>query len=139
MVGHTRRGVSEENVEIMRRVFRLANEGDLESVAAAYSEDAALYGPDDWPEPGPWHGRAAILVELRRLWEDFEGDLVIEDIAAHGDWVLVGHRWRVRGSRSGVPGAFQITLAAHLRDGEVDVARYFWRHEDALKAAGVAG
>ena len=131
--------MSGENVEIMRRVFQLANEGDLESVAAAYAEDAVLYGPQDWPEPGPWHGREAILVELRRLWEDFEGDLVIEDLAAHGDWVLVRHAWRVRGSRSGVPGEFHITLAAHLRDGEVDEARYFWQHAQALEAAGAAG
>jgi ketosteroid isomerase-like protein len=127
--------MSQDNVEILRRVFAQANEGDLESVTAAYAEDAVLYGPEGWPEMGPWRGREAILGELRRLWEDFEGDLKIEEIEGRGEWVLVRHLWRVRGNRSGVPGEFRITLAARLRDGEVTEARYFWSHEDALEAA----
>jgi ketosteroid isomerase-like protein len=58
-----------DNVEILRRSFQLANEGDLEAVVDLYAEDALLYAPDGWPEPGPWQGRQPILEQLRYHWD----------------------------------------------------------------------
>jgi ketosteroid isomerase-like protein len=131
--------MSQENVEVLRRCFDLANDGDLDAVADLYDENAVLHAIEGWPEPGPWYGRAAILGEFRRLWEDFvEGKLEITEIDDHNDWVLVKGVWHVQGYRSRVGGTFANTLAARLRSGKIVEARYYWDHAEALKAAGLA-
>jgi ketosteroid isomerase-like protein len=130
--------MAEQNIGIVRRYFELVNDRDLDALAALYDPDAVLYAPRGWPEPGPWRGREAIMQQLRRLLADFgEQTLTIEEIAAHGDWVLTRHVWSVRGDRSGIETEFRNSAAFRLRAGKLIEARYYWEHADALSAAGL--
>jgi ketosteroid isomerase-like protein len=131
--------VSEENVEIIRRAYEdVAERGVVGAAADLYDEDAVMYGLEEWPDGGgPWHGRSAILDEWRRLEEDFpQQKVAVEEIQAHGDWVLARGVWRVR-SRHGLPAEFSAWHAARFRGDKVIEARYFVERAEALKAVGL--
>jgi ketosteroid isomerase-like protein len=128
------------NLEIVRRFYELWNARELDALASLFDPQAVAYTAEGWPEPGPWHGRAAITGELRTLQEDFsELTILLEQIDAHQDWVLTRHHTLARGDRSGVEGEFRNSVAFRLRAGKIVEARFFWDHADALRATGLAG
>jgi ketosteroid isomerase-like protein len=131
--------MSQENVELVRRAYELAKQQGLEAQVDVYSADAVAYGPERWPEAGPWRGPAPIRDQLRRLQEDFEEqELVLEEVTDYGEWVLVRDLWRVRGSRSGIAGEFRNSIALRIHNGEVAEVRFYANHAEALKAVGLA-
>jgi limonene-1,2-epoxide hydrolase len=127
------------NVEIVRRFVKLANDRDLDAMAALCDRDAVLYAPDGWPEPGPWRGLEAFMGQIAHLQADSaEHALSIDEIAAHEDWVLAKHVWYVRGKRSGIETQFHSSGAYRLHAGKIIEVRYYREHADALKAVGLA-
>jgi len=131
--------VSQENVEIIRRSYAEVKQlGIVGAIADLYDDDAVMYGLEGWPDgEGPWRGRRAILGQWRRIEEDFpEQESFLEEIMAHGDWVIARGVWRVR-SRHGLATEFWASQAARVRNGKVVEVRYFADHAAALKAAGL--
>src|SRR5207245_2706561 len=57
----TGRAMSQENVEIVRALFDAWNAGNMDAVRECYDRDVILRVPRDWPEPGPWVGREAVM------------------------------------------------------------------------------
>jgi ketosteroid isomerase-like protein len=134
--------MSEEDVEVVRRLY--------EAIASRDSEAAlALYDPDvEWDMSGyPYgdmierrsHGHSGLRAfwrELYEAWEDYEHDC--QELIDAGDHVVSIVTDRGRGRASGA----EVEISAHgvwtVRDGKIIRVVWFRTREEALKAAGLA-
>jgi ketosteroid isomerase-like protein len=53
--------MSRENVELVRAAFDTWNADDMDAYAAMLHEDVIVRAPANWPEPGPYVGREAVM------------------------------------------------------------------------------
>ena len=85
-----------ENEALIRRVFELANQRELDAAFELYAEDYIYHGPGDQEV----RGRDGI----RGLWEVFlkafpDLTFTIDDVVTQGDKLAL--RWTVRGTHTG--------------------------------------
>ena len=130
--------MSQENVEVVREYVSAWNAGDMEAVRELYDPDAVMEAARDWPEPGPFVGRDAVMQQLRQARAAFESDTVefLSDLVAAGDQVVARVGWR--GSGRGPQSDMEWTNVCTIRDGRLINVRYFWDHAEALEAAGLS-
>jgi uncharacterized protein len=128
--------VSQENVEIVRRGFAAWNAGDMDALRELHHPDVIVRALKDWPEPGPFVGREAVMrwfEQLRQTWDADALDLV-------GDFVDAGDRGAVRivwhGVGEGPQANLEITYVATVREGRVLNIEYLWDHAEALENLG---
>jgi ketosteroid isomerase-like protein len=96
--------MSQENVEIVRRVFDARNRGDAEAAIACADPDIEF---DFSTSPGPWAGIHRGVEAIRQLWEEAaeafaEFSWEPEEFIEVGDAVVVPMRFHFRGLGSGV-------------------------------------
>ena len=132
--------MSEENVEIVRRIWEADRQHDAEAVLGAYApeveweDNTGLWG--DW---GTARGRNGVRAAWRRWHEAFEEVRFDWDqVADTGDDVVVTYRARARGRGSGAVVDQAITLLWTLRAGKVVRIRSYGDRADALEAAGLS-
>jgi ketosteroid isomerase-like protein len=144
--------MSEENVEVVRRVLDLWNtffRGDLRGEAFAEASvqvvdpQAEQIWRDERTIPGqPQHLRG--LPEILRFWEQMAGawvELVIEPLEfteAPDQRVVTLCRNRARGRESGVPIVFHSRQVWTIREGRLRRLEFFRHRADALEAAGLS-
>jgi ketosteroid isomerase-like protein len=141
--------VSQENVEIVRRVTAMLSEafktGEVPDEVT--DEIAAFVAPDvrmDFSRrvfnPATYDGHAglrSLMTEIWGAWEDFsETNERLIDI---GDKVLAFQTIAGRGRASGVQVRAQSAVIWTFRDGQVVHVEVFSDRTEALKAAGVEG
>jgi ketosteroid isomerase-like protein len=129
--------MSQENVEVVRRLYQAYNAGDLAAFGALCHPDVIMHHVEEWPEPGPSVGRAAVLRMIEQLREAFEGD-TLEPIAGFIEGtgcVITRDVWR--GSGSGPEADFEFTRVFTLRKGLITCIEIFWDHTEALEAVGL--
>jgi uncharacterized protein len=129
--------VSQENVEIVRRGLDAWNAGDMDQVRDFYDPNIVMQTVPDWPEPGPYVGREAVIGFFMAARGSLDSDAVepTADFIAVADHVLVRHTWR--GLGHGPELNLATTLIFTLRRGKVIHLEYFWDHDEALKAVGL--
>ena len=125
------------NADLIRRAFELWNAGDMEALRDLYHPDMIMRGPPDWPEPGPFVGRDAVLRQLMRAREPFDRDSVsiLGDIVDVGNRALVRMSWQASGR--GPEGTTEWTLLYEFRGGLVFSLEYFPNHDESLEAVGI--
>jgi hypothetical protein len=131
--------MSEENVEIVLAGLQEFNQ-QRRANPALWHDDSRLTGPEGWPEPGPWQGKADVLRQFDRLIEDFS-NFNMEDIQVighGGEWVAIAFRLHTRGTGSGIEDVTDMTVAFRIWDGRFAEAHYRWTREQALEAAGLS-
>jgi uncharacterized protein len=131
--------MSQENVEIVRRVFDAFNSRDI----AAFLE---LLDPDvEWVpilavlEGRVYRGHEEIrewINDLATDWEFFEVDY--EELRDFGSRVLVSGHWHARGRASGVELENPGTYLYEIKGGKVVSMRTFTDRADALQTLGVS-
>jgi ketosteroid isomerase-like protein len=127
---------SEENVEIVRRVYEGWARGDF--------SDVESYHPDidfemvDWPEGTSAKG----IEEMGRAWgatlgawEDFRSEPL--EFVAGGDHVVVVNRITARGKGSGLDTSADTASVWTLEDGKVVRLGLYWDVAHAFDAAGL--
>jgi ketosteroid isomerase-like protein len=120
----------------VRTYFKVWNAGDMEGVRELYDPDAVMEGVPDWPEPGPFVGRDAVMQQLNRVRAAFDSDsLDLSDLVAVGDRVIVRTGWH--GSGRGPQSDMEWTNVITIRDGRIINVQYVWDHAEALEAAGL--
>jgi len=127
-----------QNVEVVRKGNAAARRGDWDAVAANLDPHILLRTDARWPEQRIY-GRDAAIAWYRELWESGGPDVRIEEIVDLGDRVLVRVCWHMRGLHSGVEGEFRTSEISTFREGRIILGEYFFEHEQALKALGLAG
>jgi ketosteroid isomerase-like protein len=129
--------MSQENVEVVRRAFAAWNTGDTDAVREMLDPDIVLRVVKEWPEPGPFVGREAVMrfyTQLRDTWDDDTVETIGE--FTHGaDRVVV--RWTWHRSGRGPQTDMESTIVYSVRKGKIHEMEYFWDHEEALEAAGL--
>ena len=125
--------MSQENVEIVRAGFEAWNAGDMDALREVYDPDVIWRGPPDWPEPGPYVGREAVMRQFEQLRETWDADAfeLISDFIDVGDRVAVRIIWRSTGR--GPEFDIEMTTVQTVRKGKVFRVEQFWDHAEALE------
>jgi ketosteroid isomerase-like protein len=132
--------MSQENVEVVRRVNELFSKGDWDEWAEHWDPEVVVTPPKGWPEGEEPQGIEAWRRQAERLqdsWEEARAE--VDEVRPVGDdQVLARIRYVTRGKDTGM--SFDTPMAAvfRLRRGRIVRARYFWEYDDALKAAGLS-
>jgi hypothetical protein len=93
----------QENVEVYFAAKDRLAAGDHDGFTRLLPPDVTAAGTN-FPEPGPFLGRDALIARLEGLAIEFDAQRYsdVESIADRDDWIGLTYRWSVQGSRSGV-------------------------------------
>jgi ketosteroid isomerase-like protein len=129
--------MSQENIEIVRNFLKVWNAGDMEGVHELYDPEAVMEATPDWPEPGPFVGRDAVMQQFSQARAAFDSDSVefLSDLVAVGDRVIVRLAWH--GFGRGPQSDMEWTNIFAIREGKIIRVDYFWDHAEALEAVGL--
>ena len=130
--------MSQENVEIVQAVFDAWNARDMDAVRELYDPDVVMRGVEDWPEPGPYMGRDALMGEWEQIREAWNADLLepISDFIDAADRVVVRLAWRGVGQGPGMN--MEMTTVYMVRKGRIVYQEFFWDHPEALEILGLS-
>ena len=122
-------------MEVVKAAFDAWNAGDMDRLRDIYDPNIVLHMLRDWPEPGPYVGREAVMrqwEQIRETWDaDFVEPISFVDV---GDRVVVRQIWRLgRGPDANI----DLTIIVTLRQRRIASLEYFWDHAEALKAVGL--
>jgi len=131
-------GMSQDNVEIVRRHLVAFASGDYEGALAAYHPDVVCDATVR-PEGRVYQGREGVAEAIRvwaGTWDDwgFELDALIDA----GECVVMVVRESARGKGSGVPVVQETFWVYTLRSGQIVHAKVLVDRSQALEAAGLS-
>jgi ketosteroid isomerase-like protein len=134
--------MSQENVDVVRRMLRAFNDGDVEAIVAECDPTV------EWEEqsiPGVeplYHGHEGV----RRWWAatilqeelgSIEGRL--EGVKEADDTVIASVRFEAEGTSSGARVQMPVHLVLTFRDGKLIRRQVFLTFAEALEAVGLSG
>jgi ketosteroid isomerase-like protein len=128
--------MSQENVEIVRRIYDAQERGDIDAIYALYADDI------QWHDH-VWEGWGTVrgLDALRRRWQEWAASFgtvrfTASDLVELGDEVVASVKVSGRNRATGLDLQQSLGMLYTLRDGEVVDVHVFRSREDALEAAG---
>jgi ketosteroid isomerase-like protein len=130
--------VSEQNVEVVRRLFELYANGGVDAVLEVMHEQVVIEVPPELSaEPDTYHGHDGVL----RYFAGFGG--MIEDVRyealeliPEGDDVLAHIRLGGRGASSGLEVDLEAVVLHELADGKIVRMRPYTDLDSAREAIG---
>jgi len=127
----------QENVEVARGVFDAWKAGDMEAVRDLYDPNVIVRPMSDWPEPGPWVGREAVMRQWEQMRDAWSADAVepISEFIDAADRVVVRQMWR--GAGRGPDLNMEMTNVFMVRGGRIVYQEFFWDHAEALETLGL--
>ena len=137
--------MSQENVEIVRRVFEAFNRGGQPAVESAgfLGNEVVFDGTRaEIPGVGVFRGIDEVRTFFEEDWfatfpfEDWE--IHIEEPIDNGDQVIVTSRQQGRGASSKAGTALTLGNIFTVRNGKIVRIQVFRRPEEALEAAGLS-
>lgn len=133
--------MSQESVELVAASLDAYNAGEMDSAMRFYTPDVEVL-PDAsvFPEAGPLHGREEFrdwLKESGTAWVSPRW-VTAEIFATDDGHVVCRGDWGGKGVASGIDMASGITGVHTIRDGRISRIEYFFDHDQALKAVGLA-
>jgi ketosteroid isomerase-like protein len=131
--------MSQAKVELVKRGADAFNRRDVDAILDVIRPDCVLSSQllDVTAEFGGRDGIEHLYAMLSESWEDFQ--TVPQEYRDLGDRVLVLGRNRGRGKASGVAIDGPSGALFEFRDGKISRIRLFLDHNDAQRAAGLAG
>jgi ketosteroid isomerase-like protein len=136
--------MSQENVEVVRRVYEASARRDSATVLALYDRDCELDNTrgafGDVTGRGVYRGHEEIRRGFRELfeaWENYENEC--EELIDAGDQVISVSSARGRGRASGLEVEWKHEAGVWtVREGRIVRVVWFPTREEALEAAGLA-
>jgi ketosteroid isomerase-like protein len=137
--------MSQENVELVRRLWAQFEEGIGSGDPGAWADSEVVAEDFEWILTEPldgrsiWRGREE-YGEFIRTWTDQFDDWSIRAerfIDAGDDQVVVLSHQTATGRESGVPVELKLWQVADLKDGRLMRMTIYFRDTDALEAAGL--
>jgi ketosteroid isomerase-like protein len=135
--------MSQENVEIVRKVFAAFDRDDIEAVLRLCDEGIVITQPAEGARLGinlQQRGHEGVL-EAFAIWPEQWDDFRIEVLgltAAPADKVIANIRTLGRGKQSGVEVDMGFSFVFTVRDERIIEWQMFLREDQALEAAGLA-
>ena len=133
--------MSEENVEIVRRLLHAFVQGDYEASTERIGAEVVLWSdPRANMETQRVRGRDAVIASIGRFVSSFDDYWCAEpdELIDAGDWVVVVMRSGGRGRTSGVAVTQTWTVAYEVAERKVVRIEFHPTREDALEAAGLS-
>jgi ketosteroid isomerase-like protein len=131
--------MSQENVDIVRRVVEAINTGDIpeELVAPGFELRNATTAVTD----ATYHGHEGVLQWRSELFDVVEDARYVLDevLVAEDDFVVIANSIVGRGATSGAPVDLRWFSVFWITGGQVTRATGFTRRREALEAVGRAG
>jgi ketosteroid isomerase-like protein len=130
--------VSQENVEIVRRIFDEFGRGNFRVAQELFDRSVLLIFSNDFPDAGTYRGPEGIATYTRGLlgsWAHFT--MEAEHLLDLGNTVLVHVRQRGVGRSSGVPTELRYFQAWTLREHSITRIESFREREQALEAVAL--
>jgi ketosteroid isomerase-like protein len=131
--------MSQENVEVVRRLNKAFNRGDVAGVVELL--DTACEWWDRFDDPGAalHRGHEGISAYLSEVDDHAELRVEPSEFIDAGDYVVVPVRLDGRGRASGAPFEKREVHVSRLRGGKVTEIREYREKDEALKVVGLAG
>ncbi len=132
--------MSQENVEITKRIVDLANAQDVDGVLQFIGPDIEAHPASDQLETRVLRGRQAYANYVRPWYEEVFEDYLIEvdELIDVGDCVVVVGRVRGRGRMSGIEVGDDDAWLWRFRDGKAVEYRECGTKAKALEVAGLS-
>ena len=131
-------GMSDENVELARRVIDTWNRGDYGAWIEVFDSDCEFRPLRAQLEGQPYRGHDGLrqfVHDLSQEWEQVRFALnYVHDV---GDQVVVLARFHARGRASGAEVDIPIGVVGKVRAGKIAEAQMFSDPDEALKTAGL--
>ena len=130
--------MSKENVEVARAVFAAWNTGDMDALRELYDPDVIVRMAENWPEPGPYVGREAVMRQWGQIRDAWDSDALepIGDFIDAADRVVVRHIYR--GAGYGPESQVELTVVFTVRKRRIFYQEFFWDYAEALETIGLA-
>jgi ketosteroid isomerase-like protein len=130
--------MSQENVEVVQAQFEAWNIGDMDAWSNFLASDVTWRPTQDWPEPGPFVGRDAVMRQAGQLRETWDADALepTSDYIHGADRVVVRFVWHGRGH--GPASNMEVTCVYTVRKGRIVAFEFFWDLAEALEAVGLS-
>ena len=131
--------MSEENVELIKRMLALFHAGDGEGALACFSEDVVSEAKAR-PDITGGRGREALgklIGGWVSAWDDWKEE--IEEVRDLGDRVMVISTQRGRVKNTDIEIETRYAVLYEVRDGEISWMGLYGGPEEALEAAGLSG
>jgi ketosteroid isomerase-like protein len=130
--------MSQENVEIVRRLWEAWERRDTEAVLGLY-HPAIVWESRDTPLTGSYRGREGVSQYFRDWMEAFEDyDAKAESFIDAGDKVVVKAQLKGRGKASGVEVGMPGWQVYRVEDGLIIRVDFFRSEVAAFQAAGLS-
>jgi hypothetical protein len=130
--------MSQENVEVVRRIYTAFARGDRAAMLDAADPDIRCYDRPDRPGAAVYVGHEGLLRFSETDRDVFENvRYEPSDFIDAGDSVVVRIRQAGRGKASSVPVEEEIANVWKLRDGKCVEMRVFSTEWEALEAVGL--
>jgi uncharacterized protein len=130
--------MSQENVEIVRRVVGAFQRGQLDVALGFFDPEITWQMAEDEPDAGRYHGHAGIRTMIGKWLELFdELHVEPEEFMDAGDAVVMPYRLRARARSTGIEISGKETWLLELRNGKVIRVREYREKAEALEAAGL--
>jgi uncharacterized protein len=129
--------MSQENVEIVRRIHERFLRGDYEAMFELIADDVE-WDDSGFPGGGKYHGHQGMSKASGRwfaAWDDYEVEFL--KYFSAGDKVVSLYRQRGRGKGSGITTEMEAAQVWTLRAGLVTKVEVFPDQTTALEAAGL--
>lgn len=133
------RGISSQNVEIVRRAIDLFNARDMAAYFQLFHPELTYRNREDEPDVRLYRGLEQYKEYLAGWLEMFE-DLRLDspDFIDRGDQVIAVTELRGRGRRTGAEVRGSYVFLLRLRDGVIVRGREYATTDEALEAAGAS-
>jgi ketosteroid isomerase-like protein len=129
--------VSEENVDLIRRLNAVFNAGDYDAMADFFAPDAELADATPLPDaPSSGRGHEALRTMLNAWTEGFSGfEADILESIDLDPFVVCLTRWRFVSADSGIETTWTGAEAYEIREGKVVWGQAGFRDKEAAIAA----
>jgi ketosteroid isomerase-like protein len=131
--------MSQENIDVVRRMIELANARDVEGIAAMMSPDVECFpGEKDQLETKRFRGREAFVEYVERWLEAFDQYTIeVTEYVDLGECAVAVARLAARGRESGAEVRDEEAWLCCFRDGQIVEYRECGTKVQALEAAGL--
>jgi ketosteroid isomerase-like protein len=130
--------MSQENVEIVRRIFEHWEADDFGEALAMFDDGLVTRRHAPIPDPGTWHGRKGLRDTLVAWLEIFgEFSVKAEEFIDAGEYIVVRVLEEGRGTGSGTPVAGVFWFVYGLRDRKIVTLDWYTERRQALEAVGL--
>jgi ketosteroid isomerase-like protein len=131
--------MSEENVELVRRIYEAGNQRDYDGVVSYFHPEIEFHAFPRSSEVGVYQGKQALREYIEDVWEHYERlRIEVEELLDAGDQVVAVTTLHVVPKRGQQEMTLHIVEVYAIRDGLVAERRSYSTRNEALEAAGLS-